>query len=95
MTDNLHTADTMSVPIVHKPAIASMGDTIARLNALLEHSSLGLYVNIGKIGFRIRQFQPWNDEYLICLVAESDVARLIIRWDTVLFTSLTGKMPFQ
>jgi hypothetical protein len=99
MTD-MHSRPTdTAIPVVRgntapQPAVASPGDTVARLNGLLQHSQCVLYIHIGKAAYRVKELLPFDDQFLLCVLTDSEVVRALVRWDHAFLFYLVGSQPF-
>jgi hypothetical protein len=99
MTD-MHSRPTeTSLPVVRgstapQPAIAGPGDTAARLNGLLQHSQCTLYIHIGKSAYRVKELLPFDEQFLLCVLADSELVRALVRWDHAFLFYLVGSVPF-
>lgn len=78
ITDSISVTDSTGIGIVDKhirPSIASRVDGIARLNALLAHTTLKVMVNVNGIRFSVKSVLPGRTEDTIhCALSECEAS---------------------
>ena len=95
----MHDQATQVVPVVRgntapQPAIAGPGDTAARMNGLMQHSQCALYIHIGQKAYRVKELLPFDDQFIICGLTDSEIVRALVRWDHAFLFYLVGGAPF-